>query len=222
MPPSLLYQSTSETLMTLIICLPVKEPLLSFYALVIQQHVCVRMYAIWSTAAIWTQIKIYLTLAPQPQEQRSHLQSYIFYCEARIIIRFAFYIVQSVCFCWSSFNILYIQYTAFSFLRFNEVSGFNRNRSGPLITKCGTWLRRHFMQFFHEPITPTLWLVTLLFIEGCPRTGPLQWLKTLFQIPSVHYLRHWFCPLVSLSSAHKIYSITKYSSLPHTHCHTRN
>lgn len=111
--------------------------------------------------------------------------------------KFPFYIVQSVYFCWSSFNILYIQYTAFSFLRFNEISGFNRNASGPLITKCRTWLCRHLMQFFHGPITPTLWLVTLLFVEGCPRTGPLQWLKTLFQIPFAYYLRHWFCPVVT-------------------------
>lgn len=44
----------------------------------------------------------------------------------------------------------------------------------------------------------TLCLVSLLFIEGCPRITLLQWLKTLFQIPSVHYLRCQFC-LVSLS-----------------------
>lgn len=50
-----------------------------------------------------------------------------------------------------------------------------------------------------------------------PRITLLQWLKTLFQIPSVPYLRHQFCLPVSLSW----HSTTKFHSPLHVHSHRK-
>lgn len=70
-----------------------------------------------------------------------------------------------------------------------EVAPWSVNaKLGYVDTSCNSYMKQS-----------TLWLVALLFIEECPRITLLQWLKTLFQIPSVRYLGHWFCLAVSLS-----------------------